>query len=75
MATTAFKSASAPVFSSSLFARVDEFFGSLLSVKPSIIAKCFSDAMKVSGTIGAEELSSVSGQKLQAARRAMGLDA
>lgn len=60
---------------SSLSARLDDLLGALLSVKPSVIAASFSEAMAASGTLGADELSNVSPQRVRRARQAMGLDA
>jgi hypothetical protein len=74
MNTATIKTSDLSTFTPTLGTRIDEFIGSLLSVKPSVIAACFSSAMTASNTIGAEELSRVSSQRIQSVRREMGLD-
>lgn len=65
-----------PFFSyfSNLARAADNLVGAVLSIKPSVFARCFSEALAMSRVAG-EEGTRISPRQLQELRKMMGLDA
>jgi hypothetical protein len=53
----------------------DQFIGSLISVKPSVIASSFAAAYAVSHVISENDIGPVSAETVRQVRKIMGLDA